>query len=319
MIDNDVIVSVVMVTYNHESYIRQSIESVLKQKTDFKYEILIGEDSSTDKTRKILEEFDKKYPKKFNVFYREKNIGPTKNIYDILKRAKGKYIALLEGDDYWKSQYKLQTQIEILEKNKEFIGSVHSCDVIPRDNPDSIEKKKRYKCIDNSIFTFDDFKINRVPGHFCTMVFRNIFKSPKYNYDIIINADDLTSDRTINMLLLAQGDFHCIDKELSTYRLVKKKGESNINSIYMNKNMLYYNWQFERKLNKYCKKTFNKKFLTKDFQAKLWLGSLIRRFKNNTKDNIRTHRKLSLILFLNPTIIFFILIILFKKTINKGN
>lgn len=103
-------VSVVIITYGHEKYIRQALDSALMQKVDFEYEIIIGEDKSPDNTREILLEYKKKYNDRITLVLRNTNIGATQNLYDILLKCKGRYIALLEGDDYWIDAKKLQKQ-----------------------------------------------------------------------------------------------------------------------------------------------------------------------------------------------------------------
>ena len=111
-------VSVCMLTYNHEKYIAQAIESVLMQKTDFDYELVIGEDCSVDKTREIVKKFQLKCPNIIKPIYHERNVGASRNCFEfVLPACKGKYIALLEGDDYWIDSLKLQKQIDVFEAN----------------------------------------------------------------------------------------------------------------------------------------------------------------------------------------------------------
>ncbi|MCR5747047.1 MAG: glycosyltransferase, partial [Lachnospiraceae bacterium] len=107
-------VSVIVATYNQEKYIAKTLESVVSQKTDFKYEVLVGDDASKDGTGRIVKEFGKKYPDIIRPIVREKNIGAYRNFLDLLKRAKGEYLALLEGDDYWVDEEKLKKQVSFL-------------------------------------------------------------------------------------------------------------------------------------------------------------------------------------------------------------
>lgn len=109
-------VSVWMITYNQEKYIAQALESVLEQKTDFDFEIVIGEDYSTDNTKAILLEYKKKYPDKIKLLLHEKNVGMVKNQNLVFSACIGEYIAMLEGDDYWCDQNKLQIQYEYMKK-----------------------------------------------------------------------------------------------------------------------------------------------------------------------------------------------------------
>lgn len=114
-------VSVVMITYNHEEFIEQAVNSVLMQGTDFDYEIIIGEDCSTDRTREILIELQKRHPDKIKLVLNPQNLGMIPNFVNVLSMARGEYVALLEGDDYWIDKYKLAKQVQFLEDNPEYV------------------------------------------------------------------------------------------------------------------------------------------------------------------------------------------------------
>lgn len=116
-------VSVLMLTYNHEKYIAQAIEGVMMQKVDFYFELIIGDDCSTDKTTKIIQEYKNKFPDIIKPILRTENIGAGNNYVDINKKAKGKYIAHCEGDDYWTDPNKLQKQVDFLEANPDYVIS----------------------------------------------------------------------------------------------------------------------------------------------------------------------------------------------------
>jgi glycosyltransferase involved in cell wall biosynthesis len=120
------IVSVVIITYNHEKYIRQCLEGVLMQKTDFPIEVIVGEDCSTDNTRSIIKEFEAKYPDVMRPIYHETNVGGARNAYEFCyAQIKGKYVATCEGDDYWTDPNKLQKQVDFLEQHPEIVMCFH--------------------------------------------------------------------------------------------------------------------------------------------------------------------------------------------------
>jgi glycosyltransferase involved in cell wall biosynthesis len=119
------LVSVKMITYNHAPYIAQAIEGILIQKTNFPIELVIGEDCSTDGTREIVFEYQKKYPDIIRVITSEQNVGMKKNGYRTMKACRGKYIAFCEGDDYWTHPEKLQKQVDHMESHPE-CGLVYS-------------------------------------------------------------------------------------------------------------------------------------------------------------------------------------------------
>ena len=108
----EVMVSVIVLTYNHEKYICQALDSILMQKTNFTYEILVGDDASTDRTPNILQDYQLNYPNIFRLFLRKTNQGPTGNAYPLFFEARGKYIATCEGDDFWCTAEKLQKQVD---------------------------------------------------------------------------------------------------------------------------------------------------------------------------------------------------------------
>lgn len=114
-------VSIFMLTYNQEHFIAQTIESVLMQKANFDYQLVIGEDCSTDKTRSICEEYANQFPDKIKLLPSlEKNIGLIANYMRTIKECDGKYIAICDGDDYWIDEFKLQKQVAFLENNPDY-------------------------------------------------------------------------------------------------------------------------------------------------------------------------------------------------------
>lgn len=131
---NDVMVSVCMITYNHEKYIRQAIEGVLTQKTDFPIELVIGEDCSRDATREICLEYQRKYPSQIRLLLPEHNLGMHNNFLNTLNACTGKYIAFCEGDDYWIDPLKLQKQVDFMEINEGFVMCFHACKVVQEED-----------------------------------------------------------------------------------------------------------------------------------------------------------------------------------------
>lgn len=123
--ENDIQVSVCVTTYNQEGYIRECLESLVTQITNFKFEIIIGEDCSTDNTRHIVQEYVEKYPDLIVPIFHLKNIGPIKNLKQVYLQAKGKYIAHVDGDDMACSG-KLQKQFDVLEAHPEAIICSHN-------------------------------------------------------------------------------------------------------------------------------------------------------------------------------------------------
>lgn len=140
--DSSVMISVCIQTYQQAPYIRQAVQSVLDQQTDFSYEIILGEDESTDGTRTICEALAREHPDRIRLYLRSEkdkiHIGGIKtgrfNFLSNLKAARGKYIALLDGDDYWIDPYKLQKQVEAMEKDETL--SICFCGVLVENRED---------------------------------------------------------------------------------------------------------------------------------------------------------------------------------------
>lgn len=122
------LVSICCLTYNHEQFIRQCLNGILIQKTNFLFEILIHDDASTDATVSIIKEYEQKFPQIIKPIYQKEN-QYRKGIFNTLMyqfpRARGKYIAFCEGDDYWTDEYKLQRQIVFLEANPNYSMCCH--------------------------------------------------------------------------------------------------------------------------------------------------------------------------------------------------
>ncbi len=182
------LVSVCITTYQHVDYIKECLDSILCQKTDFLYEILLGEDCSTDGTREICIEYEKKYPDDINLFmhsrdtviYVNGNATGRYNFVNNLKHAKGKYIALCDGDDYWTDPYKLQKQVDFLERNPDFSTCYHDVLVLEDGKFDDSADVKIY---DEEYLTILDLADGNFI-HTLTCMFRNnLFKElPDFFY-----------------------------------------------------------------------------------------------------------------------------------------
>lgn len=158
-------VTICMITYNHESYIRYAIDGVLMQKTSFQIELIIGEDCSTDNTRKIIRDYENKCNGIMFVDYHKANHGMIDNLISAIKSARGKYIALCEGDDYWTDPLKLQKQVDFLEANPEY-GLVSSDINLIDENgnplPDNNMVKRQRENFKPTVDFFDLLKTNQI-------------------------------------------------------------------------------------------------------------------------------------------------------------
>src|SRR5262245_29495656 len=209
-------VSIAMIAYNHERFIKQSIESVLMQETTLDYELVIGEDCSTDRTREIVIEAQKKYPNKIRLLLPETNLGMHRNLSQTLAACEGEYIALLEGDDYWIATDKLREQVDYLENHPECSMCFHPV-IWSYDD----EKYAAQFPVNNSIwpaeyreFSSAEDLIKEIFIQTASVMFRRaaLPEYPKWLYGLPI------ADWPVFILLADKGKIGCLDRAMSVYR-----------------------------------------------------------------------------------------------------
>ncbi len=207
------VLSVFLLVYNHEKYLHKALDGILMQKVNFKYEIVVGEDCSQDKSRQILMDYQNMYPDKMNLLFRDKNIGAVKNSYDTFINCQGKYIALLEGDDYWIDDQKLQIQFDFMESHPECSECFHSASVID-DNEVllSYEAWPYRKSDASNIIELDSSYY--IPT--ASVMLRNVFKD--YDYHRSFEITKYIGDRIIHTICLRHGVIKYIDRTMSVYR-----------------------------------------------------------------------------------------------------
>lgn len=252
-------VSVIVITYNHETYIRKCMEGILCQKCSFPVEILVSDDASTDSTPEILKEYAMCYPEKIRLTLRKENVGATKNSYDLLMQAKGTYLAFCEGDDFWCDCNKLQLQYNFMESHPRFIGCTHKIKLVDREGKEK-KKQRLYWVSEKRIFTIKDFRGIFLPGHVSSLFKRNIYHLEE-NFSIQYLADRNIGDRTTALLYLAKGDFYQIDRVMSCYRQVAESKGKNLSScLYVsNKESVLADFKYTLRLEAYAKKYIRQK------------------------------------------------------------
>ena len=209
----DPMVSVRIITYNHSNFIDECLTSILNQKTNFDFEIVIGDDVSPDNTRDILEAYQKKYPEQIKLVFNDVNLGSNKNIFNTNNNCSGKYVAWCDGDDYWTSENKLQEQVDLLESRPEISLCFHNVSNVDSDSKpqgDFVNGLTSSKTIKGSIL----FKIWYVANS--SVFFRNHHVNEK-SPDFVWNG---THGDLIYYLLLEEiGTIYYMNKNMSTYRI----------------------------------------------------------------------------------------------------
>lgn len=234
------IVSVTVTTFQHGPYIQDCLNGILMQKTSFPFEIIIGEDESTDGTREMCTDYAEKHPDKVKLFLRDRKLS---QLYiengDFIVRfngiwgrmsAKGKYIAWCDGDDYWTDPFKLQKQVDFLEDNEEYVLCFHDSKVVDKDN-----KVIRNSRLCDEYYDYSkDFMLGGpfIPAN--TALFRNIIKYyPEFFFKVI------NSDTVLWHLLGFHGSGKFIaDINNSVYQLHEDSMWSSISNIEKIKNLI---------------------------------------------------------------------------------
>jgi glycosyltransferase involved in cell wall biosynthesis len=178
-------VSVLIITYNHENYIRQCLDGVIMQKTTFPIEVIVGEDCSTDNTRSIVQEFEQRYPGIIKPVYHQENVGGRRNAYEFCyPLLKGKYIAVCEGDDYWTDPCKLQKQVDFLEQHPETAICFHRANWVNQRNEILKEQKSLTRPL---IYSWQDIFHIHIPT--LSAVFRNCIPISCQDLEGVNSAD----------------------------------------------------------------------------------------------------------------------------------
>ena len=214
-------VSVYCLAFNHENYISQTLEGFINQNTDFKYEVFVHDDASTDGTSKIIQEYEKKYPEIIKGIYQNENQyskGVNVVATYIMPRVCGKYVALCEGDDYWSDVYKLQKMVDFLDNHLEYSACVHNTVVL-----DMATEERRLM---NPIMEEYDLKIEHVlteggsDFHTSSLVYRFEYMKKMYSkgrpefFEIVSPIEDYPTA----IYLTLQGKVRYLPDVMSVYR-----------------------------------------------------------------------------------------------------
>lgn len=220
--ESEILVSVCIVTYNQEKYIAECLEGVLAQKTNFSFEIVIGEDCSTDNTRVIIQDYIESYPNLIVPIFHEKNVGAVENIKQVYKKARGKYIAHIDGDDL-ALPGKLQKQFDILEKNQSCNVCTHNAFRVDQDG-NKLNNHIEYK---EGVYTLLNL-FEKLPFFtHSTKMFRNKY-SVEFWDRLLCNKNVFDTDLHIENTI--DGNIYHLNDKLLSYRV--GSGITNKNGVY---------------------------------------------------------------------------------------
>lgn len=216
-----VMVTVCCLTYNHEKYIKDALDGFVSQKTDFKYEVIVHDDASTDRTAEIIKEYAERFPEIIKpIFQTENQFSKQTKCMDafVMPAACGKYIACCEGDDYWTSCKKLQTQVDFLENHPEYVACAHNSEVLKmRDMSWELRNKatKDYDC------TLDELLSRMVNGKLYIWQTSGIMyrRSCLAERPDFFTAMKTFGDLPLDLYLLTYGKVRFFAEPMSVYRV----------------------------------------------------------------------------------------------------
>lgn len=221
ILEEEYVLSVRLMTYNHEAFIEDALRGIDMQKTDFVFEVVVGDDFSKDGTLERIKKFSFSNPNLIlkilnrpigDEYYKKRQeMGRLYNFVDIINNCSGKYIALLDGDDYWTDPLKLQKQVDLIEEQERFSGCFH--DTLILNENESKPVLKPWRKYEKEIFCLKDLISTISPFHTSSFVFRKeSLCVPNWFFDV------QSGDMALFVLIGLNGSFYRIDEPMSVYR-----------------------------------------------------------------------------------------------------
>jgi glycosyltransferase involved in cell wall biosynthesis len=288
-----VLVSVAVITYNMERYLQTLLDSILKQQVNFPYEIIIDDDWSPDHSRELILEYQRRYPDIVKPSLRDTNVGGSRNMYGVMKQCRGKYIAILEGDDFWEDKDKLQYQVDFMESHLEYIGMCCNSWCEHGEVPTYSDLMRNRTA--PRVFSYKDFMArefrDRLPSSTDTWIFQNIFKDG--DYPLFYEAHNMIWDQSLILILYGKGKVYANPKVMSHHRSVVKKDGTNYQSKIAQKNCLYGDSQMYQAMEEYMETVLHKEcrpfYLVR---GNVWVDAIFRAIKSNDKNDKEIAKKI---------------------------
>lgn len=230
-------ITVLLITYNHQNNLKNSIKSVLNQKTNFDFKVKIIDYCSTDNSPKIIKNFQKEYPNKIETIIRKENVGYLENIYDaIANHVDTKYFCILEGDDEWCDENKLNLQFEALEKNPKCSFCCHDTKINnPDNNPrygknESLIFKDYAKCEIKKVYQISDLLNQKEIGDLWTHTSSRLYRYDLIDFKKLAFKESIVNDVCLFWYFLSKGDMVFISRVMSVYNCTGEGLNTSSNS-----------------------------------------------------------------------------------------
>ena len=215
VLEEKVLVSVCCAAYNHGKYIRSCLDGFINQKTNFKYEIIVHDDASKDNTASIIQEYADKYPDIIKPIFQKENQyskGIRITATFIIPKCQGKYIAFCEGDDYWCDENKLQKQVDVLERNPEYVACVHQTKTL------DLRRKQEnlfVKCNKDGVLATERFFAATIPYQTSSLMYRFELYDKRPSFCFVSKQ---VGDYPTAVFLTLTGPVYYINETMSVYR-----------------------------------------------------------------------------------------------------
>lgn len=230
-------VSIICTVFNHDKYLRDTLDGFVKQKTSFPFEAIVHDDCSTDDSRRIIQEYADKYPQIIKPIYESENLFSHHD--GSLRRAiethvKGEYVAICEGDDFWTDPYKLHKQVDFLDNHPDYTLCFHDVEI--KNETACKNLRPLYKSFVTGEYSADNIFLNHIPT--CSAVMRaECYLSRPYNKNFVVG------DNVMWMSCCAKGRAFCINEKMAVYRRTDSGWTSKTYNDY-NKALAYFNKSF---------------------------------------------------------------------------
>lgn len=312
MNEDKIMVSILCLAYNHEKYIKDALDSFINQKVNFKYEIIINDDCSTDSTAQIIKEYAERYPQIIKPIFQKENqySKHRRMLIDILMpQAKGKYFAICEGDDYWTDTNKLQKQFDFMEANDEYSMCVTNAIIVDNNK----NKVGKINTVDNNMtLTCEDFILGG--GEYVAT--NSIFSRTEYIEQLPTYFNNFSIDYLWQIFLSSIGKTYCFKEPMSAYRIntgsswTDKIINDESKNISINKEIV----KKLREINKYTNEKYNDAINKKIVELEFNIYYLENNFKMikqepylSYKNNLPKSKKIKILLKEKAPFIFEIL------------
>lgn len=283
--------SIAVISYNQEDFISEAIQSVLLQEHPYTFEIIVSDDASTDNTQLILKSFRDKHPDIIKLVLRNKNVGPSNNLYELLLHCSGKYIALLEGDDFWTDNLKLKKQVEFLEINSKYIACTHRYRVVDENGSEISSEYFGPGRPNFGEYNLEDFKNYIYFGLLGSVLLRNIFYQTNKQFEIISKAHPFVSDITLNLILVLEGAIYILDDNMAAHRIIIREKGTNYKSIISRKNQTIDRLEYLNRLEMFARNDYNVYFKHNPRNEYLFLWALLFLIRYPNSHNLNALKK----------------------------